>query len=270
MTEPSFSSPPPCNLYRVSKLGEPEALSEHAEPLGPAGIATVAALSAFISHDAYPCVGAKSALAKGSCILGLYSASAEDHLKSRHSGRQIREALSWFGDNAEIFDDGYATFLAVFDDVATTSDEDFERFLWGRLQSIHDADEEPWDPAVSSDTTAPDFRFSAGGHAFFVVGLHPHAEREARRFPYPTLVFNLHEQFEKLREQQKFERMRTVIRDREEDLQGEKSPYLADHGEVSEAHQYAGVPHDAGWKPPFTQRGGTCPFKRDLTPGKES
>ena len=34
------------------------------------------------------------------------------------------------------------------------------------------------------------------GEAFFVVGQHPGASRTARRYTRPTLIFNLHDQFE--------------------------------------------------------------------------
>ena len=75
------------------------------------------------------------------------------------------------------------------------------------------ADKDVWlsqrpDPSVSSNPAEPDFSLSFGGRAFFVVGLHPNASRPARRFPRPSLVFNLHKQFEWLRNSGVYERMR--------------------------------------------------------------
>ena len=93
------------------------------------------------------------------------------------------------------------------------------------------SDDQPWAPEVSADPKDPHFGFSVGGTPFFIVGLHPRASREARRMPLPILVFNLHEQFEALRESGGFERMRDAIRRRDEELQGSVNPMVSDHGE---------------------------------------
>ena len=89
---------------------------------------------------------------------------------------------------------------------------------------------------------------------YFIVGLHPQASRVARRTPLPTLVFNLHEQFEMLRGTGSFERMRDTIRRRDAQLQGEVNPMAADHGDVSEARQYAGRQVEDDWQAPFRSR----------------
>ena len=75
--------------------------------------------------------------------------------------------------------------------------------------------------------------------------------RTARRTAYPTLVFNLHDQFEKLRESQRYERMREAILKRDAALDGEPNPMLARHGEISEAVQYSGRIVGSDWKCPF-------------------
>jgi FPC/CPF motif-containing protein YcgG len=92
---------------------------------------------------------------------------------------------------------------------------------------------------------------SFGGEAYFVVGLNPSASRPARRFAYPTMVFNLHDQFETLREDGRYERMRDAILERDRDLAGDINPMLARHGESSEARQYSGRAVDKGWECPF-------------------
>ena len=110
-----------------------------------------------------------------------------------------------------------------------------------------------WDPTVSADPAQPDFSFSVGGRAFFVVGLHPLASRLARRAPVPCLVFNFHNQFESLRASGKYQGMQKVIRQRELQLQGTINPVLAQFGDASEARQYSGVAVDAQWTCPFHQ-----------------
>jgi uncharacterized protein len=128
----------------------------------------------------------------------------------------------------------------------------FERLLWQALRHLHEHDDEPWAGGAATDPADPHFAFSVAGTAFFVVGMHPRASRIARRAPLPTLVFNLHEQFERLRGSGRFARMRDTIRRRDADLQGAPNPMVDDHGTRSEARQYAGrvVPDD--WEPAFS------------------
>ena len=126
--------------------------------------------------------------------------------------------------------------------------------MWERIQSFADKDAwlgQPYDAAVSADPDDPHFSLSFGGEAFFVVGLHPHASRPARRFSRPALVFNLHGQFARLRAEGRYERMREIIIERDVALAGDSNPMLARHGEVSEAKQYSGRLVDADWHCPF-------------------
>ncbi len=39
----------------------------------------------------------------------------------------------------------------------------------------------PWDRAVAKDTESRNFSFSLCGHPFYIVGMHPHSSRVARR-----------------------------------------------------------------------------------------
>ena len=94
--------------------------------------------------------------------------------------------------------------------------------------------------------------------------MHRGSSRLARRFPLPALIFNLHEQFRKLRNEGKWKRMKASIRKRDAALQGESNPMLDDFGERSEARQYAGRAVEEGWSPSFqaAQMGQErrCPF----------
>jgi FPC/CPF motif-containing protein YcgG len=92
---------------------------------------------------------------------------------------------------------------------------------------------------------------SLGGKGYFVVGLHPNASRAARRFKHPTLVFNLHAQFEKLRDEGRYETIRSKTIERDIALQGTTNPMLARHGEASPAAQYSGRAVGRNWKCPF-------------------
>lgn len=146
----------------------------------------------------------------------------------------------------------------IFDGPDTLSEEAFEAALWERAQSLSDKDVwrgQGYDRAVSADPESAHFSLSFGGEAFFIVGLHPRASRPARRFARPTMVFNLHDQFETLRAQGRYEGMREKILVRDEALAGSRNPMLARHGDASEARQYSGRAVEDGWKCPFHYSG---------------
>lgn len=132
------------------------------------------------------------------------------------------------------------------------SEKAFESRLWRTLQHLCDFDDTPWTPGVSNDPEDVDFSFSLGGTAFFVVGLHPHASRLARRAPWPVLTFNFHAQFEELKKTERFAHMRDTIRGRDIELQGSANPMVADHGHSSEAKQYSGRVVPDTWQAPLT------------------
>jgi len=104
---------------------------------------------------------------------------------------------------------------------------------------------------VSKDTENQHFSFSIGGKAFYIVGMHPGASRKARQSPYAAIAFNLHWQFEKLREMGSYETVRDKIRERDKELQGSINPVLEDFGSNSEARQYSGRKVEKDWKCPF-------------------
>jgi FPC/CPF motif-containing protein YcgG len=102
--------------------------------------------------------------------------------------------------------------------------------------------------------TTPTFRSASAGRLFFIVGLHPNASRKARRFEAPTLVFNLHDQFEQLRADGRYGKLRERILERDIRFSGSVNPMLATHGEASEARQYSGRAVDEAWVCPFRPR----------------
>ncbi len=199
----------------------------------------------------FPCVGAKSALATGNMEFVL----ARD-LTSAWNDLKIHEALMHWA-KRDLPPDQLRSLVVIFDGPLDLDEVRFEQAMWERIQSLSDKDE--WlsqkpDPTVSSNPAEPDFSLSFGGQAFFVVGLHPNASRPARRFPKPSLVFNLHKQFEWLRNSGVYERMRQRILDRDVSLAGDINPMLARHGESSEARQYSGRAVEEDWACPFRGR----------------
>ncbi len=214
-----------------------------------------AMLFAHVGDRAFPCVGAKSAIARGT--LDVLACSRID---SAWDDVRIHDGLMRFADAYRRDRTMYRSFAVVFDGPDDLSETAFERALWQRVQSLSDKDVwrgQDYDTRVSADPDNPHFSLSFGGEAFFIVGLHPNASRPARRFDRPTLVFNLHDQFERLRAEGKYETMREKILVRDEALAGTRNPMLARHGALSEARQYSGRVVDERWACPFHYSGAT-------------
>jgi hypothetical protein len=204
---------------------------------------------ATVEQPSFPCVGAKSALGRGQMDILV----ARD-LRSAWDDLRILPALTTTVAKYRADRAIFRTMVVLFEGPTDLSEAEFETHLWARAQSLSDKD--AWvghrpDPSVSADPEDPHFSLSFAGEAFFVVGLHPHASRPARRFEAPAMVFNLHNQFTVLREQQRYEKLRASILSRDVALAGSINPMLARHGEVSEARQYSGRAVGADWKCPF-------------------
>ena len=163
-------------------------------------------LAQFIEAADFPCVGAKAALNRD----GMRFVVARD-FRSAWDDLRILPALIDLSSRYRADPRLFQSLVVMFQTGAPDNEEAFERILWQRLGSLSDKD--AWlgqsaDSRVAHDPSDPHFAMSFGGEAFFVVGLHPQASRPARRFEYPAMVFNLHDQFERLREQGQYEKLR--------------------------------------------------------------
>ena len=206
----------------------------------------------FIRDPAFPCVGAKSALARDQMriLVARDIASAWDDL-------DIIAAIHRLAGDYRADPVLFQSLAIMFQASAPMDEAAFEHHLWNRVQSLSDKDD--WlgnrtDPRVSDDPDDPHFSLSFGGEAFFVVGLHPGSSRPARRYAVPVLVFNLHDQFEQLRSQNRYEKLRGSILERDVLLAGSVNPMLARHGTMSEARQYSGRAVGADWQCPFQRQ----------------
>lgn len=209
---------------------------------------------AFVRDPAFPCVGAKSALTRDKMriLVGRNLSSAWDDLR-------ILPELTALAADYRATPELFQSLVVIFEGPETIEESIFETHMWERIQSLADKDalwfEHPRDARVSDNPDDPHFSLSFGGEAFFVVGLHPGASRPARRFERPALVFNLHDQFEQLRVQNRYEKLRGAILDRDFSLAGSLNPMLARHGEGSEARQYSGRAVGNDWQCPYAGRG---------------
>lgn len=204
-----------------------------------------AALQAFVLARGYPCVMATSVFRRDQVTVGTYPA-----LRTSEAAGGLARDLAAFAQAPEP-DRGFRSFAAVFGGEAPESEHAFEEALWTTLRTLNAHDRAPWTPDVSSDPRSPEFSFSFAGRAFYVIGMHPGASRPARRFRRPMLVFNLHDQFERLRQEGRYGRVRGLIRERDRALAGSVNPMMDDFGVRSEARQYAGRAVGSDWRCPF-------------------
>ena len=146
-----------------------------AAPATAATAELIEAMHAMISHPDYPCLGARSVFRRDRATVRVY-----DELGSRESAELILADLRRFA-SGSTSRTGLRSFVALFRGPDIDDEQQFEELLWAQLREVHAADEQPWTPDVSGDPDDPHFAFSAAGTAYFVVGLHPRASRDARR-----------------------------------------------------------------------------------------
>ena len=207
----------------------------------------------FIESAEFPCVGAKSAAARDAL-----STLSVGKIDSPVDDVEIHRALGEFSETLDPESPIVRSFVVIFDGPADLDEKEFETALWNRLQSLHNLDVVSGQPLERSrgprSAVAALSRSASAASRSFVIGLQPHASRPARRFGQPALVFNSHLQFEKLRADGRFDKMKEIIRERDEKLSGSVNPMLSDHGKASEARQYSGRAVDKEWKCPFSRK----------------
>ncbi|MCE3255755.1 MAG: hypothetical protein K0R25_1249 [Rickettsiaceae bacterium] len=202
----------------------------------------------YIKNSNFPCVAAKTALRldRLKCLVVQDMRSDEENEKILGF---IYDFIKFYRSREEIFH----SLAIIFEKPDLENAEQFEKLIWQKLQALSrlDAKNFKYDCRVDADPHSEKFSFSLGEEAFFVVGLQPHSSRLARRFKYPALVFNPHDQFEKLREKNCFERIKATVRFRDKKFFGSINPMLEDYGNSSEVMQYSGKKYDSNWKCPL-------------------
>ncbi|OLF14696.1 guanitoxin biosynthesis heme-dependent pre-guanitoxin N-hydroxylase GntA [Actinophytocola xanthii] len=207
-------------------------------------------LHGLVSARTFPCLGARSALASGNYLFNVY-----EDMESADSLLALAEDLRHFAGVRLGMGDFY-THVAAFLEPRMIQDESvWERQLWGLLQRLHDIDESPWDDRFSTDPTSPEFALSFAGLGHLVVTLYPGANRFARRFAWPTLVFNpLEQDRAKFPEDEALLRFQGRIRARDARLQGEVNPALPKTLDDPQAPGFSGAPVTSDWRCPLRVR----------------
>lgn len=202
----------------------------------------------YINSKDFVCIAAKAAMAqrKIKCMVA-------DHLACPKDDRELLNFLYEFVDEYRRDSKLYQSAAIIFRGPVDVDEPLFDQFLWQRLQALSDLDSKvyKYDKRVSADPTHAHFSFSLKEEAFFIIGLHPANSRLTRRFAYPAIAFNPHAQFEQLREENRYERMKATVRKRDLLISGSVNPMLEDYGQSSEVYQYSGRPYDKAWQCPL-------------------
>lgn len=206
----------------------------------------------FILTNDHPCLMAQAVIKQQHYILSKYG-----DLGSTENVGAILTDIDQYIKNYNFSENEFYTFIAVFNGNRGFTELEFEKKLWIQLQLLHNEDRAKWDQSVEADPKSTNFSYSLRGKAFYIVGLHPNSSRKSRQAPQPTLIFNLHHQFEKLRQLGVYEQTRDKIRERDYELQDNINPMLADFGQGLEAPQYSGRKVGASWKCPFHSKPST-------------
>ena len=233
------------SAWRENKLIR---VTDSKKSLSPVAECAHARLRQHVLNNSFPCTGAKAAF-NGNCYrFGFYA-----EMNTAETTAGLAFDLWEYVQERLLLGTNYATFVASFAAPVVADEKSWEGLLWAQLQSLRDLDRSlhAWDASVSRDPDSADFSFSFAQTGFFIVGLYPASSRLARKFAYPTMIFNAHAQFEQLRQQNQFERMRQTIRARDLKLQGSLNPNLSNFGERSEARQYSGRAVEENWQCPF-------------------
>jgi FPC/CPF motif-containing protein YcgG/predicted heme/steroid binding protein len=152
----------------------------------------------FVKQPSYPCVCARSTLYLNKYKFKYYDSKVNiknNTLASDLSNFLLEQAEIWKSSNNK--DRMLTTFVACFKQ-EEFSEQQFEFDLFTQLEHLHSLDNH--DYSNKKNTTIFPHSFNFGGRSFFIAGLHSNSSRRARRFTYPTLVFNALDQFEMMEE----------------------------------------------------------------------
>ena len=202
----------------------------------------------FLANKEFPCVAARAALSRDSIRVFV-----ADHMACPKDDRSIIDFIYSFVEEFRNSTEMFHSAVVIFKGPDIFNEQMFDQLLWQRLQSFAniDAEQHKYDKRVSSDPNSKDFSFSIKEEAFYIIGLHPASNRGARRFKYPALVFNPHQQFVDLRSSNRYEKMKKIVRERDTIYSGSVNPMLKDFGQYSEVFQYSGRKYDESWQCPL-------------------
>ncbi|QLY26391.1 guanitoxin biosynthesis heme-dependent pre-guanitoxin N-hydroxylase GntA [Bdellovibrio sp. KM01] len=210
-------------------------------------------ISDLVFKENYPCIAALKTLSTGQCRMGMFGV-----LGAGDQSARLAADLLALRDEQKKTGSLELSYFAVFPDLIDMDEEDFERRLWKELSHLTEVPhiDQSWDTAFSDNPEDKNFCFSLGGTAFFVVGMHQQSSRLSRRIRYPTLVFNVYEQFKELDRRNRYQPMIQANRKRDILFQGDVNPMSEKYNDHWEAIQFSGRNNSADWVCPFHKGAG--------------
>lgn len=193
-------------------------------------------LAQYIRAKSFPCI-----MAKAVQKVGLFKVvKLNTNICPQNNAEIVMEELTPFLTKYREKTNRLSSFVLSFKE-SKLSFNNFEAYFWSLLASLRSLDKKlfKYDKRVSSNPYDSNYSFSLQEEAFFILMLHPNSPRLARQTT-SSIVFNPHEQFEKLRKSGTYKKIRNLIRKRDISLQGNINPTLKDFGEDSEILQYSG------------------------------
>ena len=204
-------------------------------------------LRGMVLDGPFPCLGARSVLRNGSYLFAVHP-----DLFGAGAVEAVAADLRRFADVRLRLGRLYSCVISFLEPRTVPDERAWDGRLWGFLQALHDLDDAPWDARFSDDPESGDFALSFAGVGHLVVSLYPGAWRYARRFAWPTLVFNpLEQDTDAFPDEGDFARFQHVIRLRDARLQGQVNPSLPATRAESQAPGFSGAPVSDTWRCPF-------------------
>jgi FPC/CPF motif-containing protein YcgG len=204
-------------------------------------------LRCMVLDGPFPCLGARSAFRNDSYVFVVHP-----DLFGPDAVEAVAADLRRFAAVRLRLGRLYSCIVSFLEPRAISDEQVWDGQVWGFLQALHELDDTPWDPRFSADPESGDFALSFAGVGHLVVSLYPGAWRYARRFAWPTLVFNpLEQDSDAFPEEQDFERFQRIIRARDARLQGQVNPSLPATRAQSQAPGFSGAPVPDSWRCPL-------------------
>ena len=143
--------------------------------MSPGSEAIIEDYLGHIGNKAFPCIAAKTALAKEQirCMVA-------EHLACPKDDGAIVQFLYDFVDDYRRSENFYNSAVVLFKGPEECDEEMFDKLLWQRLQAISDLDavNYKYDPRVDGDPASSKFSFSLKEEAVYIIGLHPLSSRK--------------------------------------------------------------------------------------------
>jgi uncharacterized protein len=208
-------------------------------------------LRCMVLDGPFPCLGARSAFRNDSYVFAVHH-----DLFGPDAVEAVAADLRHFAAVRLRLGRLYSCIVSFVEPRTVPDEQVWDGQVWGFLQALHDLDDTPWDPRFSADPESGDFALSFAGVGHLMLALYPGATRYARRFAWPTLVFNpLEQDTAAFADEQDFARFQHIIRERDARLQGHVNPSLPATREQSQAPGFSGAPIPDSWRCPLVVDG---------------